>query len=52
MFNDPTSGDFTLRRGDLAASRDHLAAAYARSLSWWKKEFPPRLFHNRVNSAE
>ena len=49
MFKDPANQDFTLRRGSLAAAEENLRAAYPPSLLWWKHEFPPQLFRNRLN---
>lgn len=52
LFKDPANQDFTLRRGSPAARSRVTAGAYgpgAPSLMWWKRDFPPRMFHPRYD---
>jgi hypothetical protein len=46
LFKDPANQDFTRRRGSSAASRIPVeASVLGSSPFWWKRDFPPRLFH-------
>jgi hypothetical protein len=51
LFKDALNEDFTLRPGSPAVVGHIVAGAYApgsESQLWWKRNFPPRLFRNRM----
>jgi hypothetical protein len=54
LFREPAEEDFTLRRGSPAVAGQIEAAPYAdgsRRKLWWKRNFPPDLFHSGLNGS-